>query len=98
MTHAFCMTLGTLTGVMAGLAVFVAAAQIILRLFISPVFWEIVASIIAICTLCTIWDGHQREVYLHSVQYKQEKAKEAEAWQQLRQQYGSCVGKSKAET
>jgi len=66
MTHAF-MTLGTLAGVMACLAVFVAATQIILRLYISPAFWRIVASLIAICTLWAIWDEHQREIYLHSV-------------------------------
>jgi hypothetical protein len=57
------MTLGTLAGVIAGLAVFVAAAQIILRLFVWPAFWGIAACVIAICTLLTIWDGHQREIY-----------------------------------
>jgi phosphate/sulfate permease len=98
MTHAFFMTLGTLAGVMTGLAVFVAAAQIILRLFISPAFWGIVASLIAICTLWTIWDGHQRVVYLHSAEYKQEKAKEAEAWHQLQQQRDLRFRNSKAET
>jgi len=33
------LTLGALAGVMASLAVFVAAAQIILKLFISPSCW-----------------------------------------------------------
>jgi hypothetical protein len=80
---------------MAGLAVFVAAAQVILRLFISPVFWWIVTSLIAIFALGTIWDGHHREVYLHSAEYKQEKAKEAEAWHQLQQQRVSCLRNSK---
>ena len=93
MTHAF-MTLGTLAGVMACLAVFVAATQIILRLYISPAFWRIVASLIAICTLWAIWDEHQREIYLHSVEYKHEKAKETEAWHQFQQQEDSGFRRS----
>jgi len=79
MTHAFFLTLGALAGVMAGVAVFVAAAQIILKLFISPTCWGIAASLIAICTVWTIWDSHQREVYHHSVEYKHAKPEEAEA-------------------
>jgi uncharacterized protein Usg len=98
MTHAFFMTLGALTGVMVGLAVLVAGAQIILRLFISRLFWGIAASIIAICALLTSWDGCQRQVHLHSVEYNHEKATEAEAWHQLQQQYNSRFRKSKAET
>jgi hypothetical protein len=70
----------------------------ILRLFISPAFWGIVASLIAICSLWAIWDGHEREVYLHSLEYKQEKAKETEGWHQLQQQHKSCFRKSKPET
>jgi hypothetical protein len=84
MMHAFLMTLGILAGVMAGLAVFVTVAQIILRFFISPTFWGIVTSLIAICTLWIIWDCHQREGYLHSVKNKQERATEAAAWREER--------------
>ena len=98
MTHAFFMTLGTLAGVMACLAVFVAATQTILRLYISPAFWRIVASLIAICTLWTIWDGHQREIYLHSVENEHEKAQEAEAWHQFQQQHDSGFRRSLAKT
>jgi uncharacterized protein Usg len=98
MTHAFFMTLGTLAGVIAGLAVFVAAAQIVLKLFVSPTFWGIAACLIAICTLLTIWDGHQREIYLHGVEYKHEKVKEAEAWHQLQEQHDARLCKSQAET
>jgi hypothetical protein len=94
MTHAFFMTLGALAGVMVGLAVLLAGVQIILRLFISRLFWRITTSIIAICALLTIWDGYQREVYLHSIEYNHEKAKEAEAWHQLQQQYDSRFRKS----
>ncbi|HEV3209409.1 MAG TPA: hypothetical protein VGY91_04040 [Chthoniobacterales bacterium] len=68
-----------LAGVMAGLAAFVTVAQIILSFFISPTFLGIVTSLIAICTLWIIWDCHQREVYLHSVKNKQERATEAAA-------------------
>ena len=75
MTHAFFLTLGAL----AGVAVFVVAAQIILKLFISPTCWGIAASLIAICTVWPIWDGHQREVYQHRVEYEHAKAKEAGA-------------------
>jgi len=96
MTHAFFMTLGTLAGVTACLAVFVAATQIILRLYISPAFWRIVVSLIAICTLWAIWDEHQIEIYLHSVEYKHEKAKEAEAWHQFQQQEDSGFRRSQA--
>jgi hypothetical protein len=96
MAHAFFMTVGTLAGVMACLAVFVAATQIILRLYISPAFWRIVASLIAICTLWPIWDEHQREIYPHSVEYTHEKAKEAEAWHQFQQQEDSGLRRSRA--
>jgi len=70
----------------------------ILRLFISPAFWGIGASLIAICSLWTIWDLHQREVYLHSIEYKQQMALETDAWHQLRQQYDSRFRESKPET
>lgn len=76
------MTLGALAGVMVGLAVLVAGVQIILRLFISRLFWRITTSIIAICALLTIWDGYQRGVYLHSVKNNQEGAKEAAMWRE----------------
>jgi hypothetical protein len=47
----------------------------------------ITASIIAICALLTFWEGYQREFYLHSIEYNREKAKEAEAWHHLQQEY-----------
>ena len=98
MTHAFFVTLGALAGVMASLAVFVAAAQIILKLFISPTCWGIAASVVAICTVWTIWNGHQRVVHVHSLNHKHEMAKEAEAWRQLQPQRVSGFRKSPAET
>jgi hypothetical protein len=82
MTHAFLMTLDILVGVMAGLAVFVTVAQIILRFFISPTYWRIVASLITVCTLWIIWDCHQRELYRHSLKNKQERVEEAAAWRE----------------